>query len=251
MEQPLKFNNVELPEFIRVVGRTISVLPPVSVVSTKLPNAVGQRFNRVELEPREYNFEIKVVPVEGCNLDEQMDQFQKWLIGNDFQPSPLVFKEQPNRYMNAVVTGNTDITDLFVAGEGAFTLRADNPLKYLEKSQSTNGKGSCTVNYSGTRKEQAVIEIALDKACKKVEIVNSADSKKVVSLSADFKAGQKITVDCKKKLVKLNGKVDMNLLNLSSDWFFIMPKSNKISFKQDGQTATAGDITVTNEVAFY
>ena len=251
MEQPLKFNNVELPEFIRVVGRTISVLPPVSVISTNLPNAVGQRFNRVELEPREYSFEIKVVPVEGFNLDEQMDQFQKWLIGNDFQPSPLVFKEQQDRYMNAVVTGNTDITDLFIAGEGTFTLRADNPLKYLKKNQSTTGKGNCTVNYIGTRKEQAVIEITLDKDCKKVEVVNDSDSKRVVSLSADFKAGQKLTIDCIRKLVKLNSKVDMNLLNLSSDWFFIMPKNNRISFKQDGQVATAGIITVTNEVAFY
>lgn len=251
MKQPLKFNNVELPEFIRVVGRSISVLPPVSVVSTKLPNSVGQRFNRIELQPREYKFDIKVVPVEGFNLDEQIDQFQKWLIGNEFQPSQLIFKEQQDRYMNVVVTGNTDITDLFIAGEGSFTLRADNPLKYLLNKQNTSGKGAVTVNYSGTRKEQAVIEVTLDKACKKVELLNDSDSKRIISLSADFKAGQKLTIDCRRKLVKLNGKVDMNLLNLSSDWFFIMPKSNRISFKQDGQVATTGAITVSNDVAFY
>ena len=250
MQQPLKFNNVELPDFVKVTGRSISVLPPVSTQSSSVPNRIGQVFNRSILEPREYTFDIKVL-LNDKELDEQADILQKWLIGNEFKPSKLMFKERPDRYINAVITGNTDLTDLFFLGEGQITFRADNPLWYKENTQTTSGTGSVTVSYSGTVTTSPVIEITLEKNCKRVEVVNSAVSNKVISLSADFKTGQKLVIDCNRRLVTLNGTVNMNLLNLSTDWFFIMPNlSNVLTVKLDSAASTAS-LKVTNSVIYY
>lgn len=232
MKNYVSFNEVDLPSFVRVTGRTSSVLPSVNVISQSVIRMHGEYFNRIEMDARVEKLDIVIIQDSEFDLYQKQEQLAIWLMGNAFKESKLKFMDQPEYYLMGTVDGNTDISDLFVAGEGSITFKCAKPIKYYNKETVLSGTGSITENYTGTAEQRGVFEIKVSTDCSKVVLGNSRESNKV-TLNANFKAGDILVVDCNKKLIKLNGKVDMSILNFKSNWTSIFYGKNTLTVTDD------------------
>lgn len=248
MRQPVMFNNKELPEFIKVTGRSTSILPPINVnYKESSARQVGGIFLYSKLQPKQFKLDLTVIPDLHHSLDDMLDIFAEWLRGNDFKPSELSFIEQPERHVLAVVDGSTDITDLFVAGTGSISFSAVNPLKYLNQQLNQTVTSPTTVNYEGTVEQGINCVFTLSKACSRIEL--AVNDRKVI-LTGSFKKGSVITIDSDRKVVKVDGIVNMKVLALESNWLQLKAGTNSISVKLDN-AASAEKISVSSKIAFY
>lgn len=248
--QPVNFNGVPLPSFIKVTGRTVSVLPPTEIKYKKLPRQMGGFFSRTDLNPRQYKLQVAVTLDDQHNLDEQLDIFGQWLRGNNFEPSALTFMEQPDRYVLAVVDGSTDIEDMFLVGKGSITFLAVNPVKYLYSGLEKKDKAPLPVNYLGDIEQPLICSFKLSKNCSKIELSVDTFSDRKILLVGTFKKDTVIEVDSNKKVVKVNGLVNMKVLALESEWLRIKSGRNVVTVKLDN-TVAAETLNISSKIALY
>lgn len=249
MKQPVKFAGKEIPDFVKVTGRTMTLLPEISVNYKELPAQIGGFYSRTKLGTRKTELEIMLIPEHPSTLDEKMAEFAEWLQGDDFKPSQLTFADQQDRYLLAQVSGSTDIDDLFFAGKGKITFLSVNPIFYLFSGLNKTEGAPISVNYTGQIPQAPVITFTVAKACKRIELYSNRQDGRII-LSGNFSAGNSIQIDCDNKVIKVNNQVNMKVMTVESDWLLLQKGKNILTLKLDNTTAV-NNITVASKIAMY
>lgn len=225
MRQPFTFNGKELPEYVRVTGIELPVTPDISGLTRTVPRMFGEIDTGTQIKGGEFKFDIALALTPQIDIHTAIDQLKDFLKGDNYEESKLVFREQPNKYYMARMVGSTNMKDLFVYGEGSFTLHATKLIKYEDKEQTTSG-GS--INYLGTLKSSPVLDITLSSSFKNIVITHMQSNRKM-TLVGDFSENTKIQVDTGRKLVKVSNQLNNKVISLDSDWVELQSGNNTIT----------------------
>lgn len=233
------FNNVEIPEFLRVTGISFPVTPELTLKEAEVPRRYGNVDNGVSFGGKP-SFTVTCVAMipEGSNIHDLADEFKTWLRGDNWAPSRLTFGEQPDKYVMARVASAVSMTDLFLHGETEVEFSAADPIKYASEISSKSFTGSQEqIPYTGIEKAPTLIEIDLKGNAGRIT-VRHEPSFKAADIVGTLKEGQKVTIDSDRKLIQIDGTTDMTLLTFESQWLFMEHGTNVFTVESDTNIET-------------
>lgn len=230
MKSVINFNGKELPDYVIVTDIDFPVMPDVSPIRNTVPRFYGELDAGNQIKGGKFQFSFKIVPKPSQNLYDLVDDFKLWLIGDNYQESKLIFREQPNKYYLAKVDGSINMKDLFLYGEGSFSMSASRLIKYETIETTSKGTSNLKVAYAGGLNTGFILSIKLLEAHSNV-IITSKQQNKSIKLLGEFPTGTVLEIDTVKKLVKMNNQNNMKIIALESRWMELQKGINDIEVK--------------------
>lgn len=127
------FNDIPIPSFVKVTGIKHSILPPISQNLLTVGGKAGAYDFGNQIGVRQIEIDIKIIMEEENTLPQLLEQLASWLYYDE--PKKLVLGDNPNRYYMAKFTGDSDIKESFIVGEGTLTFICTEPYIYgLERT---------------------------------------------------------------------------------------------------------------------
>lgn len=124
----LKFNDIDLPDFVLVNKLTNSLLPEVTQKTIKVPGRWGLYDFGNEVGVREIEMEYTIVASDSVDLRAKAREFANWLYYDEAKP--LIIMEEPDKTYYAKVTGNTEVEEILRLGQGTVTFTCYDPFAY-------------------------------------------------------------------------------------------------------------------------
>jgi predicted phage tail component-like protein len=207
------FNEILMPDFVRVLSIEHSILPPVSQNLLTISGKHGAYDYGNEIGVREIAIDIAIVMAEENTLPQYLEQLAEWLYYDEAKK--LVLGDDINKYYLAKFTGDSNIQESFLVGEGTLTFVCTNPYKHgLEREfliPETYGNGSEPFNVLNTG--NAVTEPKMT-----FEIVKDITSFTVVADDEFIDIGTPMTVDDSRTIAS-HGKYAMyDQLTSTTGW---------------------------------
>lgn len=234
MANVVKFNGKELPDWVRVTGVTLPVLPEISPKEHESIRRYGNVDAGVEIGGKPFSLSVLFILGDGDNLHDKAQELKAWLRGESWQtPSKLVFDESPDYYYMARVTNAVEVSDNFFYGEGTIEFKSVDGIRYREEHSETLISGqSNIVTYNGLETAPTVIEITLNEDARNLVVENSSTGK-VLRLNREFKSGQSLTINSNTKEIRWNNDLAMYLLTIQSRWIYLTEGENVIKVYSD------------------
>lgn len=245
---PVTFNGVAIPSFVKVRGIEFSVLPELSVQYQELPRTLGGSFLYTQKGTKKFSLDILIELPNGRALFDCAEEFGDWLQGDNYAPSKLEFSEMPDYYYMANVNGAVNVTDILVAGEGSVEFLAVDPSKYSTNGLEVSGNSPLTVNYSGKVEQPFTVTFTVPQESTLLGITN-VRTNKTMRLKGTFKQGDTVTFDTRKKQVIYNNQINMRLLSIDSEWLTLLSGANSLRLTVNNSASIAA-LNVSSKIAF-
>lgn len=206
----LIFNNVRIPEWVKVVDIKEDLLPS-SKKERKI--IVDFYFRRNKLIETEKRFELI-----------------SWIKGNNFEDSKLILPNRPDFYYLAKAEIK-DISGSIRKGQGTieFTCSSD----YMSVNESKfylNDNIEKQIFYKADIKVYPSIIFKVKSACSKIKLKHDLG---FIELNNSFNANNIIEFNQETFNLKLNNETNMHILHLNSTRFYLdHKKTNKIKLEQ-------------------
>lgn len=224
----LYFNNVRIPDWIKVTNITEDILPNLEV--TKEKTKFGEKKIVVE-------FKFKRNKLIDHKLKYELLQFVK---GDNFKESKLILPGRSEYYYMAKVTNLSSISGSIRRGEGTIEFTCFN---YKEIQANTcyleiKNKNSTDINYIGTEETYPKIKIKVTSQCNKIKLIDVNGY--FLEFNHSFNANDILEINQEFNKVTLNGVLNMQIWHL---------KSKRIKFKYGLNTLRVldGNVEVTVE----
>lgn len=229
----LNFNGVNIPKFVKVKAVNISALPSLSVNLKGGTAGFGVINGKTTFEEKYIKATISIVIPKGYSLQKCSRELAVWLKGNNFELSPLIIQDDPDiRYM-AKVSASVDLSDLVYVGEGEIEFVVPSGCGESTNEKVATGTPKASITYQGSHRTFPLIEITVGATASAINITHTQKGD-VLYLNGSFKTGDKILIDCNKHLVKLNNKVHMELIGITSKFLQLDSGLNEISCSVTG-----------------
>lgn len=227
----MKFNNKPLPSFLKITSFKYSVLPEITLKLSDVPGRAGAIDNGISFGTRSYEFDFVLLVKPGKeDVMQYVKEFKVWAKGDNWNLSKLVFDAEPGKYEMARIDSNIELSDMFLHGEGSFTMIVPTPGKIdLNESVVNATAGKAVVKYTGLEKSPALIEITVPANCSNIKVLHQ-EQRKESSLLGSFKTGQVILIDSNTKVVKVDNNVAMKVVDLEHDWQYLKEGTNTFEF---------------------
>lgn len=232
----LNFNGKSLPKFMKVKRVNISALPSVSTNLKANAGGYGVLSGESTFGEKVISADVSIVIPSGYSLQKCARELAVWLQGDNFKLSPLIISDDAEVHYMAKISNSVAINDLIFAGEGTIEFVVPSGVA-VGSVKSYTGTTKSTFTYEGTAKAYPQIELTLNSQISNgvVNITNVKTGEKI-SLAGTFQAGNKIKIDCSKHLVKVNDKLQLNMLSLDSQFFGTVVGANEISCSISGSS---------------
>lgn len=145
------FNENRLPDFVKVINIEHSILPPISQNLLTVGGKAGAYDFGNNMGTREINIDVVIVLDEPNTLPEKLELLAEWLYYDE--PKELILGDNLNRYYVAKFTGDSNIKESFLVGEGTLTFLCTDPFikgAEIEKQIPTDLEEVYEVVNSGT-----------------------------------------------------------------------------------------------------
>lgn len=220
------FNGIELDDYFKILDIRRPILPIVSPNTTNIENGDGSKDSRKSiLEEGTIEVDIKLSSDSLVNKRKAIRNLASMLFSRDVKE--LKFKDELDKHYLAKISGNTDLSEVFLYGRATLSFVAPDPIAFGEKkvvSISTNA--NIKVNGTYETKPKFIFNITSGKTY--IQVVNT-DSGELVKINHNFIAGNTLTIDFNKKWKtnKNNVVIDEDV-TFESDFFHLSPGSNNI-----------------------
>jgi predicted phage tail component-like protein len=122
------FNEIPMPDFVKVLHIEHSILPPISQNLLTVGGKAGAYDFGNNIGTREISIDIAIVLDEENTLPQKLEELSAWLLYDE--PKELILGDNPNRYYLAKFTGDSNIKESFLVGEGTLTFLCTEPYIY-------------------------------------------------------------------------------------------------------------------------
>ena len=119
------FNEIPMPDFVKVIHIEHSVLPSISQNLLTVGGKAGAYDFGNNMGTREIAVDVTIVLQEENTLPEKLEQLAEWLYYDEAKE--LILGDNPNRYYIAKFTGDSNIKESFLIGEGTITFTCTDP----------------------------------------------------------------------------------------------------------------------------
>jgi predicted phage tail component-like protein len=130
----IKFNNVDIPAFVKVNDIKVSALPPVSQTTLKVNGRAGSYDFGNQLGEREIEVTVSVIADNPSDLKVKIRQFAKWLYHEDAKE--FVILDEADKYYMAKFTGDSKLDEILRVGQGTISFVCTNPYAYSNSEQT-------------------------------------------------------------------------------------------------------------------
>lgn len=226
----LKFNNKKLPDFVRVRKITVQTLPTVSTNLKSVAGGFGCVSGQSTFGEKKIVADISVVIPEGESLQSCARILAGWLKGDNFKVSPLVILDDESVQYMAKVNTDVSLSDLIFVGEGSLEFVVPSGLAESVKTKTATGTKTVSITNNGTHTILPEIQVTLSEAVNSgTVLITHVQSGDRIILNGTFKAGDIVTINNSKHLVKINNNVSMNMIGLNTKFFEISEGEHTIT----------------------
>jgi len=207
----ITFNNIPMPYFVHVKNIKHRILPTISQNLLTVGGRAGSYDYGNTIGNREIDIDIQIITPEPNVLPAYLRILAEWLYHEDARE--LVLGDNPSKYYIAKLSGDTDITEDFVVGEGTLKFVCVDPFIYGESKMklidSYNGE-ILEYENNGTAPVSPVMQFTINKDITSFSVVSDDEV-------VDF--GSPVTVDTPpSQIVDYRGYVLNDLLASLGGW---------------------------------
>lgn len=229
----LNFAGVSIPNFVKVKAVYVSALPSINTNLKGSTTGFGVINGKTSFGETYLKADVSIIIPSGYSIQKCARELAVWLRGNNFDLSPLIVQDDAEiRYM-AKASSSVDISDLIFAGKGTLEFVVPSGCSESVTEKSETGTPTATVTYLGSCVAYPTIEVTVG-APTSVIVINHIQKGDSIYLNGTFNTGDKILIDCNKHLVKLNNKLHMELIGITSDFIGLESGENGISCSISG-----------------
>lgn len=226
----LKFNNKNLPDFVRVKKITIQTLPTVSTNLKNVAGGFGVISGKSTFAEKKIVADVSIVIPKGQTLQSCARVLAGWLKGDNFKVSPLILLDDASVQYMAKVSSNVSLSDLIFAGEGSIEFVVPSGLAESVTSKTATGTNTVSFTNSGTHTILPEVQVTINTAVNNgTVLITHTQTGDKITLTGTFRAGDKVIINNTKHLVKVNGNVSMNMIGLNTKFFEIAEGEHSIS----------------------
>lgn len=178
---------------VRDIGKPL--MPPQRINSMRILGRHGAYFLEKTHDP-------VVIPVDVMiheDLDMSYAEMKRFLAGklNKKEPKPIIFPDEPDRFIGGIISDTTDIRNLIEAGETILYFYCPDPYYYAIEDEVFSFSGVGAFNFTrekGNEESEPIIEIR--GANSGGEIILSADNTEMV-FDGVLNKGETLVLDSK------------------------------------------------------
>lgn len=127
----IKFNDINIPSFVKVNEIKLSVLPTISQTTLKVNGKAGSYDFGNEIGEREMEVAVSILADSPSDLRDKVRQFGEWLYYEEAKK--LVILDEADKYYMAKFTGGSDLDETLKLGQGTIKLAMYDPYIYGEE----------------------------------------------------------------------------------------------------------------------
>lgn len=212
----IKFNGKPIPSYVKVRSVKYTALPELQNNFARKTSGVGLVDAGTQILGKTVTVEFSIIR-DGRSILQLTQDFAKWLMGNNFNLSPLEITDGEKVTFQAKVNNGVEITDALAVGEGTIEFIVPTGVAEGSNSDVAVVGNNITVYYTGSAVSFPQVTVVLDEPTSTVKI-QDPNSGRQVTVNGSFRAGDTIHIDCMAKRVKINGYVNMKGVSLNSTW---------------------------------
>lgn len=208
------FNDVQIPDFVKVTNISYSMLPTLD--ATRDRTLFNERTITV-------NFEFLFNKMRSLT---EINEFTKWLRGNNFEPSKLQLPGDDFYYI-AKVTDAVDITGDMKKGGGSIVFTCFEPNRIKDDVTVKFSTSNHVLTYNGNTGTFPIIEITptVGTSALKISVKNEL-YENFVQLNGNMPANKKIIINMRTKKITIDDELKLNYMTLDSSFHKLMPGKN-------------------------
>lgn len=144
----ITFADTDITQMFQVVNIKRDILPERQNFSTETPARHGAYYNGYKYQPR--TVEVDILIISPTNLLPYYRSLA-WMLDLE-EPSELIFSDEPDKVLYAVLDGSTKIDEILKEGRGTLVFKAFDPFYYstVEDSFTPDAGNIITINNQGT-----------------------------------------------------------------------------------------------------
>lgn len=220
------FNGYDFTNDLRITNIDRSILPPISIISKPIVGKAGSVFQKRKIESAVFAADFIIIQDSLTNLRAKA----RFLAAkfNTETPQKLYFKDEPDKYVYAIITDTTELEETLAIGRGTIKFFVPEPI-YYGATKTQNIISGTTYTNAGTYKTEGILTITLSANVSFLN-VTLLETGEFIYLEDSFISGDVIVIDFENEKVTKNGTLIMNKLYLTSDFFAIPVGSFRITF---------------------
>ena len=216
------FNGISIPNFVKVRTVDFAVLPDINHSFKQVAGGYGLLEAGTTLGGKVLKMDIVIIKDNDKSLSEMCREFAYWLRGDNFKLSDMIVTDDLTVIYSAKINNKVDVSDLIFAGEGSLEFIIPSGCakgSFIEGTITQAGSGSFQILYNGTAPTQPYFIFTPSSTLTNDTInIVCSETGDMVSLTGSFTANVPVIIDCKNKVVKKGGLVDLKLINFTTTW---------------------------------
>jgi len=208
----ITFNSIPMPYFVKVKGIKHRILPTVSQNLLTVGGRAGSYDYGNTIGNREIDIDIQIVTPEPNVLPAYLKILAEWLYFKDARE--LILGDNPSKFYMAKISGDTDITEDFVVGEGTLKFVCTDPFIYGASKfialDSTYDGSVVEIENDGTADAESIMEFTMNQDVTAFSIISGDE---VIDFGTPFTVD-----DSEDQIVDYRGYVLNDTLNNLSGW---------------------------------
>lgn len=155
-----KYKDIHFGDDLFVQRITRSILAPQTLETLKIPGRSGVIFNRRDRESRVIPVEVIVNSESDKSIREKLRDLAYHLDSDE--PGPLIFDDESDKWINAILSGESEIDEIVSHGQGVIEFFCPDPFWYAVDDDvfTYNQPGSYDFLRQGTAKSYPLFEIS-------------------------------------------------------------------------------------------
>ena len=156
----INFNQVDLTDYLIVNDIFRPIMPSQSLYTKEVYGRRGVYYFDKQDEPLEIPVEVTIIEDSWKSYRELVRELAGVLSVNE--PKRIIFADEPDRYVEGIVDGSTELDDVLYAGQGTITFFCPDPYYYAIEDEVFTHSGEGTENFTrekGNTESFPLIEI--------------------------------------------------------------------------------------------
>ncbi|WP_170958671.1 distal tail protein Dit [Bacillus wiedmannii] len=240
----INFNGRDLSSDIRVTDVKRPVLPPSLITSSTIVGRPGAFLFYKQHGSYTIPVDFMIIEKKQTELRNKVRSLAEKL--DTTEPAPLIFKDEPDKYINAIVSDESELSETLAIGSGTINFFCPDPYWYAVKDDviTKTGPGEYNFTRKGTAESYPLIEI---KGSSSGGGITVSDGNNKMTFRGSLSNGETLVLDTDlitAYIVKADGKTVSVLDKLDTlDFPVLRPGASYLSVSVSGATVSNVKIT--------
>lgn len=219
------FKGKAVPEYVKVLEVSTSVLPPFSISLSSIEGMTGTKFLRKTEEYKIFDISFLIKAESPDDLKVKVREFAEYLDSE--KPEPFYLESERDKIYEVILSGETSLDQIFDIGQGTLQFISPDPYaKGLTRTIEIIGDTPVVFNMKSTAPSFPRFIITTNANSNNFKI--TLNENKEINLIGDFLIGDILEIDNNLGSITQNGQTKMTLMTLDSTFFSIKPGDNTL-----------------------